>query len=118
MNSTIEKMRQIKLWLITIAMMLCCGTVGAYDFKVDGICYNILSTSELTCEVTYQHQYTHEETSYKGDIVIPATVKNGEKTYRVIKIGSKAFYNDRELTSIVLPEGIMIIDDGAFTRCI
>lgn len=110
-------MRQIKLWLITIAMMLCCGTVGAYDFKVDGICYNILSTSELTCEVTYQHQYTHEETSYKGDIVIPATVKNGEKTYRVIKIGSKAFYNDRELTSIVLPEGIMIIDDGAFTRC-
>ena len=108
-------MKQIKLWLATIVVLLGCETMMAYDFEVDGIYYNILSSSELTCEVTYQHQYG--EYAYRGDIVIPATVNVGAKTYSVIQIGNGAFNSDSWLTSVALPEGITTISKGAFARC-
>ena len=34
-------MKQIKTLLTTIAVLLCCGTINAYDLEVDGIYYNI-----------------------------------------------------------------------------
>ena len=94
-------------------MLLCCATISAYDFEVDGIYYNILSNSELTCEVTYQ-DFNND---YTGDIVIPPTVTYGTKTYSVVQIGKGAFNSDKELTSVVLPEGVSSICKGAFTRC-
>ena len=108
-------MKTVKKWLTIIAVLLYCGTTSAYDFKVDGIYYNILSNSELTCEVTYQHEYNLD---YTGDIVIPPTVTYGTKTYSVVQIGKGAFNSDKELTSVVLPEGITSICIGAFTRCL
>lgn len=38
---------------------------SAYDFIVDGICYNILSQSDLTCKVTSNPNH------YEGSIEIP-----------------------------------------------
>ena len=67
-------MRTIKLWLTTIATLLCSLTASAHDFEVDGI-YYITSSADLTVEVTYRgsssSSYSNE---YSGAVTIPSTV--------------------------------------------
>jgi hypothetical protein len=54
---------------------------------------------------------------YSGNIVIPATVSYSSKTYRVTKIGDRAFYKCTELTSITMPTSIVDVGDRAFAYC-
>ena len=81
------------------------------------------TTLKLTVEVTYEGQlltdYTNavNNSSYRGDVVIPTTVTQGETTYRVTSIGSSAFYQAKELTSVTISEGLTSIGLGAFTEC-
>ena len=56
-------------------------------------------------------------TPYSGDIVIPATFEYGGKTYQVTAIGDNTFDNCTELTSIVLPEGLLRVGN-AFGGCV
>ena len=77
-------MKQTKLWLITIAALLCSITVSGYDFKVDGIYYNITSFTDLTVEVTYREGYSNV---YRGTVTIPSRVTY----YKVTSIGVGAF---------------------------
>ena len=60
------------------------------------------------------------DSTYTGDIVIPATVTHEDKTYTVTKIG-KAFGiqypKDATLTSVTLPDTITEISGGAFNNC-
>ncbi len=90
-------------------------TASAYDFEVNGIYYNIVSISDLTCEVTKGENY------YIGDIVIPTTVYYKGKDLTVIGIGKSAFDEwSREphtLTSIILPDKLEYIDSYAFQYC-
>ena len=50
--------------------------------------------------------------SYEGDIVIPATVSDGGKEYKVIAIEDKAFRR-ANISSIQLPEGLLSIGKEA-----
>ena len=67
MNPTIEKMRQIKLWLIIITMLLCSSTVGARysweeeDFEIDGIYYSIINISTDDNNDTYYDVFIKPE---------------------------------------------------------
>ena len=61
-------MKTIKLLLTTIAVLLCSVMANAYDFEVDGIYYNILSSTDLTAEVTYG------DNKYTGNVIIPSIV--------------------------------------------
>ena len=47
-------MKQTKLWLTTIAMLLCSLAANAHDFEVEGIYYNISSSTNLTVAVTHR----------------------------------------------------------------
>ena len=91
-------MRTIKLWLTTIATLLCSLTANAYDFEVGGIYYTITSSADLTVEVTYRGNHPdHYSNEYSGAVTIPSTVtyntynSYNSKTYRVTSIGSRAF---------------------------
>lgn len=91
------------------------ATIGlfAYDFEVDGICYNI--TGDNTVEVTYKVQYFP---SYSGKVNLPETVTNEGRTYSVKAIGDYAFYNCLGLTSVTISEGVTKIGIYAFNNCI
>ena len=54
-----------KRTLIAIWLCLVLSSTYAYDFEVDGIYYNVISMSELTCEVV------DVETEYMGEMTIP-----------------------------------------------
>lgn len=86
----------------------------AYDFVAENIYYNILSSKDLTCEVTYDELCSGE---YSGDVTIPSAVTYKGKTYSVVTIGNCAFANCPGLTSIVIPHTVTKIDYSAFWGC-
>ena len=75
-------------------------TATAYDFLVDGICYNIKGNEAA---VASRRVPGFLFIGYSGDIVIPATVTYNETTYPVTSIDAIAFYGCHDLTSIVVP---------------
>ncbi len=83
----------------------------ATDFQVGNLHYNLVSLQDRTVEVAYPDKdepNTLHGSSYKGDIIIPATVSYKGQEFRVIGIGVNAFYNS-QVTSVILPEGIEYI---------
>ena len=110
-------MKRIKTWLTTIAVLLCSISARAHDFEVDGIYYNVTSSSELTVEVTYCGEYWDSYDEYQGVVKIPTTVISNRNEYRVNSIGSGAFRKCSGLTSIILPEGLTSIGSKAFYYC-
>ena len=105
--------------ILAAVLMLCCATLSAHDFEVDGIFYNILSEEDRTVEVTYKGSYSDEYFGeYSGNVVIPANVTYEGTTYSVTTIGYGAFYFCNYLTSIEIPNSVTTIGYGAFGNCI
>ncbi len=108
-------MRKLYSFLLTATLLFVSQTAWAYDFEVDGIYYDITSSSEpLTVEVTYK---SSSYNSYSGEVVIPNSVVYGGKSYDVTSIGIRAFSGCTSLTSITLPEGLTSIGIRAFYGC-
>ena len=106
-RNTFCTMKKIRFTLAMMVVLLCTAKVSAHDFEVDGVFYNITDSTELTVEVTYEGELITSDVNcsvYRGDIVIPTTVTQGETTYRVTSIGSSAFYQAKELTSVTISE--------------
>lgn len=78
--------------------------------KIGGIVYT-LNDASGTAAVTYQN---NSYNSYSGDVVIPATVSYGDRTYRVSAIDEKAFYDCDDLQSVVIGSNVESIGYGAF----
>lgn len=77
-------MRIKKLWLTSIAVLLCSITASAHDFNVDGIYYNITSSTDLTVEVSYRgSSSSYYSNEYRGAVTIPSTVTYNGNTYSV-----------------------------------
>ena len=110
-------MKTLKSTLLTLAALLCSTVASAYDFKVDGIFYNISDSYNLTVEVTYESDINGIYNSYSGDVVIPATVTYDNQVYKVTQIGYHAFVSSNTLTSVVIPEGVTYIGQDAFFGC-
>ena len=114
------KTNYIKTILTAIALMLSLSA-SAYSFCVDGIYYNILSSDDLTVEVTYKCKDDDDFwTDCYGDITIPEYVTYSGKSYKVTAIGEFAFccnlYDDKYITSISLPSTLTSIGRYAFDR--
>jgi hypothetical protein len=90
---------------------MACQHNWAFDIEADGIYYNITSSTDQTAEVT------KGTNPYSGSISIPNTIEFRGKQLSVTKIGMQAFKDCLELTSIFLSEGIVSIDNEAFSGC-
>lgn len=84
--------------------------------NVDGIYYK-LDTDALTAKVTYQNSGTgkNPDSSYSGDVIIPATFSYDSNEYTVTSIGGSAFYYCR-ITSLSIPNTVKRIESEAFYR--
>ena len=83
----------------------------AYDVKIDGIYYNLISKGK-TAEVT-----KNVEDKYSGEVVIPSYITSEGKEYTVTSIGKKAFYGCSDLTSVTIPNSVTSIGRSAFSWC-
>ncbi|MBR4029014.1 MAG: leucine-rich repeat domain-containing protein [Alistipes sp.] len=93
-------------------------TSWAHDFEVNGVYYDITSSTDLTVAVTYKgSSYSSYSDEYSRAVTIPSTVTYNGKTYSVTSIGYYAFRGCSSLTSITIPESVTSIGDWAFSGC-
>ncbi len=111
MNTNLLKTFFVALFLITAT------GASAQDFYVDGIYYNITSTTAKTVRVTYKGDYYKYGNEYTGSVVIPSMVTYGDVAYRVTSIGNNAFHNCSGLTGVTIPYGVTSIGSNAFINC-
>lgn len=108
------------IFVCLLALLLPCLAV-AHDFEVDGIYYNITSEERKTVEVADPSDKKVVDGGYKfyKDVVfIPEKVSYDGKEYTVTAIGERAFENNYELLSVVMPNTIRSIKEFAFSGCI
>ena len=111
------KQRLFSLWLLlSVAVGL-----SAYDFKVDGLCYNI--TNDTLTPYSVEVTYENEDALWTGDavysnlpssVIIPKSVIYNENSYNVTSIGVGAFHSCTGLTSVTIPNSVTNIGYGAF----
>ncbi|MBQ9531692.1 MAG: leucine-rich repeat protein [Eubacterium sp.] len=101
--------------------------VGVHEISIDtpGATYYEAFTAEEAAggeEFNYEYNtYSREDggaviTDYNGDktdIVIPSQIDG----YPVKAIGYYAFYENEDIKSVVIPEGVDTLDQGAFCSC-
>lgn len=105
--------------LLTLALVGTTTTTLAYDFRVNGICYN---KNGNKATVTYLYMYYSGsiaiyESDYSGNVVIPETVTYDGSDYTVTAIGDRAFIGCTELTRVTIPETVTTIATNAFYNC-
>lgn len=98
----------IKRFLLLFVMGITSLSSFALANLIDGIYYNLYADN--TAEVT------NGWVKYTGEITIPTTVTNKDKTYTVTKIANKAF-RGTTITSVSMPNSLMTIGDEAFSDC-
>ena len=100
---------------ISLVLSICSSTtnfINAYDFETNGLYYDIISTSELTCKVV------SGDNKYSGDVKIPMTVQYKNRDLNVISICTGAFKDCISLTSVDIPNSVTEIGRGTFSDCI
>jgi len=106
---------------------------GAYDFtaKVSSgqtLYFKVINESAKTVAVVNQtgghsiwgfvsDAYTNESDKPTGNLVIPAQITYGSKTYKITTIDTLAFRLCTGLKSVTISEGITSINAGAFEDC-
>lgn len=100
-------MKPIIQKLVTLtAMLLSMLTASAYDFEYNGMYFNITSTANLTCAITYRDKNYN---TYAGNVTIPSEVEYKGRTLTVTEIGVDAFLNCSNLTSVNIPNSVRAI---------
>lgn len=94
-------------------LMLCSALyASAYDFEVDGIYYNVVSTVDNTCSVVGAIDKD------AATIEIPSKVSFNSRELSVIRIGYEAFINHTSLSTVFLPESIIELGSYCFKGCV
>lgn len=83
-------------------------------FKVNGVYYKLASYLSKTVTVCAPFEMEGETlSSYSGNVEIPATIVDGETTYKVVAIADEAMAGS-EVTEVILPDCVTKIGKMAF----
>ena len=85
-----KKSNLFKSILISVVAFSLPLQVLAYDFKVNGLCYN-KNSDGTSVTVTYQNTSSPRYSSLSENLNIPQSVTYSGKTYSVTSIGEDAF---------------------------
>ena len=108
------KTRLLTLLLVIITMAM---PASAYDFMVNGLCYNKNSDGN---SVTVTYENSSHNPSYNilsGALTIPSSVTYSGRTYSVTAIGGWAFGDCVNVTSVTIPTSVTLMDENAFAGC-
>ena len=83
-------------------------------FNVDGIKYEIIEDNNVRVASTWNNKTGYVGNNPSGDYVQPSTINYQGTNYTVTEIGKYAFTQSTNLKSIVIPETVITIADGAF----
>ena len=111
-------MKKFKSLVLAVIGLLCSMSVSAHDFEVDGIYYNVTSSTERTVTVTYKGENYYSFEEYNGSVVIPELVAYNGNSYSVTSIGEYAFSQCYDLISVEIPNSVTSIGFCAFSFCI
>lgn len=98
-----------KFWMF-MAMLCSSISATAYDFEVDGICYDITSFTNFTVKVS-------SIVEEKEEIDIPSTVEYNGKTLTVTLIGDNFVKGNENVRILKIGSGIIEIGSEAFKGC-
>ena len=91
----------------------------AHDVTVTGTFTQVIyDIDDVTYEITGEGTVTVKGGEQKGEMTIEATVVINGQNYRVTAIADNAFKDNKNITSLTIPEGITTIGDNAFNGCI
>lgn len=112
-------MKHLKVILLLLLIVHYCQSACAYDFMVNGLCYNKNSDStSVTVTFLYSSSPSYNESFIGSELVIPSSVNFNGKTYIVSSIGDCAFEECSFLNSVSIPNSVKSIGISAFYRCI
>jgi uncharacterized repeat protein (TIGR02543 family) len=110
--------RNLTFVFAALCLLLVPKTAQAYDFTAGGVFYNINADDPTTVSVTFDGDAPDAVTGeYSGEVIIPSTVINGETTYTVTSIGTRAMFQCSGVTSITLPATLTSLGECAFQFC-
>lgn len=101
---------------ILSALLATTLSASAFDIELDGIHYNIISTTEKTVMTTPGND-SGPINNVVGALVLPETVVIRGETYKVTEIGRRSFMNNTALTSVTFPASITKVGYDAFWEC-
>lgn len=94
-----------------MAMLWLSISAYAYDFEIDGICYDITSFTELTVTASSLSEIISE------DVIIPTSVNFNDKTLTVTKIGDSFAYENETIKNVSVGDEVIEIGQNAFHGC-
>ena len=92
---------------LTLLIMISGLQLMAEEFKVGNAKFTVLDDTLVKLK---------EYKKATGDIVIPATVTNKKRDYKVVSIGDYAFYKT-DVSSVVIPESVQEMGIAVFSDC-
>ena len=114
----IMKIPTISFKTLLLALLLAgiSATAFAYSFTVDGIYYNISSSTDKTVSVTYKNSNIWSG-EYRDTVIIPETVTYNDITYTVVRVGYAAFNTCKYLKAVHIPNTVTSIDEMGLASC-
>ncbi len=109
-----------KSFLLALIATMLPQMASAYDFIVDGLCYNKNSDHKsvtVTFQVYTEYGGVPSYSNLNGELNIPATVTYNNRTYSVTGIDSYAFINCNGLTSVTIPNSVKTMGIYTFALC-
>ena len=115
----LKKQTKLFKWMLPLVLAFLLPQVAsAYDFMVDGLCYNYDEdgNSVMLTYDTSSEWGTHYA-NLTGSLDISESVSYNGATYSVTSIDSYAFWGCLGLTLVNIPNSVTSIGDGAFYGC-
>jgi len=100
----------MKQKIILLFFLLLSPLMTSAQTLIDGIYYNLNPYTKQATVISGDNKYT-------GQVTIPETIKNEDVTYDVTTIGSRAFKDCSNMTSVTIPNSVSYIGQEAFSGC-